>query len=708
MFNLKPGVQAVSMALATLVTLTSLAQADETVLPTVSVNAQTSGNTPIDQYRAKRAGNGALGTRDLLETPFSINVVTQAMIENRQATQISDVFKADAGVTPLSDNVISESSGIAIRGLQLSLLDGFKIDGLAIPNWGADLPLEHFERIDLLKGASGFLHGFGTPGGIANFVLKRPTNQPYASVEMGYASKGVFKVQGDLGGRIDNGRLGYRLNAVHEGGDTFVDDGNIKRDSASLALDVQLAPNVRWSVDALYQKRRVDAAYYGVVLAHNWGMSPTPVQVPSPFDGSKRLAQDFTYYETKFKVAGTELLWALNTDWNVRLSYRHSTQDRLNADSGIVVLDNAGNYAEQQYATLSRYRYQHAQAMVNGRANTGELQHELNMGVSWQQLPQQYPGVFGEATLGVGNLHNIVRFPDPHQSIDQNLHKTREYSQKAVFASDTIRFNEQWSTIAGLRYTKYSQQTYDGQGNEQTRYRKNPVTPTLAVIYKPAADLALYGSYIESLEAGGTAPQTAINRDEVFEPLKSRQYELGGKLTRAQWSANAALFRVERGLEYQRNDGYYVQQGRVNYQGLELEGKTQLGDWTLAGGAMWLNAKHAEAGADVQGKRAEGTPHFQAKLYTEYALPQVRGLALTGGAQYVGSRPLEANNTTQIDSFRTFDLGARYTTRYDNHKVIFRLNVDNVTNEKYWMPSWGSLLVSGAPRTVKASAQVVF
>ncbi|TFY95172.1 hypothetical protein DYL61_04255 [Pseudomonas nabeulensis] len=38
-----------------------------------------------------------------------------------------------------------------------------------------DMPLELFERVDVLKGPSGFLYGFNSPGGSVNYLTKRPT-----------------------------------------------------------------------------------------------------------------------------------------------------------------------------------------------------------------------------------------------------------------------------------------------------------------------------------------------------------------------------------------------------------------------------------------------------------------------------------------------------------------------------------------------------
>ncbi|AOY00728.1 hypothetical protein BJP62_09945 [Jeongeupia sp. USM3] len=687
--------------------------ADETTLDKVEVHAGSDGAAALDAYRSNQATSGALGSRSVLDTPFSLNVVTDHYIENTQATTINDLFKTDAAVTPIANGYVGESSGISIRGQQLDLLNGFKIDGYAVPNWASDLPLEHYQQVELLKGLSGFMYGFGSPGGIANFVNKRPGNDFAGSVTAGYASDGVGKLGADVGGRFGTDQMfGVRVNAVHEQGDTYVDGGNIKRDSASVYVDARLTPDLLVSADALYQKRHVDGAYYGVVLGDAYGMAPPgSVGIPAPIDGRDRLASPFTYYETEYKIAGTELKWAINDSWDFKAGYRYSQQNRENADSAIVLLDNRGGYGELQYVAYTRYEYQTLQAMATGRFNTGSIGHEVVLGTGWQLLTEKMPvSGWNQAVLGTGNLGNPGDFANPDLAMDKNLGKSSDTTQQSLFASDTITFDEQWSLLVGLRYTDYEQRSFDAASGTQTgSYDRSPTTPTVALIYKPVQNVSLYGSYVEALQQGGSAPKAAANANTVMAPIKSRQYEVGVKTDNAGWSASAALFRLERGLEYVNSGNVYVQDGTEISQGLELSGKTALGrDWTLLGSAMWLAGRNESGDASVDGKRPYGAPKAQANAYVEYAVPGTGGLVLSGGAQYVGERPLEASNAHFAGSYTLFDLGARYATRVGGQDVTLRLNVDNVTNEAYWLTSYGFILTQGAPRTIRASAEFSF
>jgi iron complex outermembrane recepter protein len=669
------------------------------VLDQVSVSAA----SPLDIYRASEADTGALGPRSLLDTPYSISAVTSDYLQNRQSIDINEAFAADPGVTPLSSGYSGESSGIAVRGLPVDLLNGYKMDGLSIPSWGTDLPLEAFSQIELLKGPGGFMYGFGAPGGILNFASKQPTLQPYASFTLGYMNDGVLTEAADLGGTYGGqGGWGYRLNVVHEDGNTFVDDGHIRRNAASLALTKDITSNLHWHFNSIYQDRDVQGTYYGILLGEN-------VRTPPPLPGDQRVSQPYTGYQTTYKVANTGLKWDISSDWSFRLDYSYANQTRENRDSALTIIDNQGTYTDFNYLGDSRYNYQQWQGMFTGTVMTGSIKHDLVFGASWQALDEYDPigwatGDYGKE-LGTGNIFDPPIFPDTVPPINRATYLGETTTQRALFASDTVTFSPQWSALLGLRYMEYIDSSYNqGSTTPTSQYKKNPVTPTAAIMYKPLAPVTLYASYVQSLEQASSAPVGTVNVNQTFSPTISKQFELGAKTDFDTWSTNLALFQVQRGLQYANSQDVYVQNGETRYQGIDFSAQTHLGqNWTLMGGVMYLDATNVQAAADVDGKRAYGAPRVQGNVYVEYSVPQVPGLFLTGGARYVGNEAVDANNSNFIGAYHTFDLGARYSTTLGSHPVTYRVGIDNLTNEKYWLTSWGFILNQGTPRTVRAS-----
>ena len=667
----------------------------------------TASNGTLDLYRANDASTGALGQKSLLDTPFSIDAVTADLMQNRQALDINDAFKADPAATPLATGYAGESAGIAVRGLPVDLLNGFKMDGLSIPNWGSDMPLEPFSQIELLKGPGGFMYGFGQPGGILNFVSKQPTAQPYNSLTLGFLSDGVFKEAGDFGGTIGGaGGWGYRINVAHEDGDTFVDGGHIKRNTASLVLTKDIAPNLHWHFNSIYQDRDVQGAYYGIILGQDFGMPVSaPVRVPAPLPGDQCVSQPFTGYQTSFRVANTGLKWDISPDWTFSVDYSYARQTRENQDSALILTDNQGTYTDLNYLGYSVYNYQQWQGMFNGKFDTGSLKHDVVFGASWQALVEDFPTDFQSLVLGQGNIFDVPLFTNPQVPVNRSNYLSETTTQRSLFASDTVALSSQWSALLGLRYVNYVDTSFGpGSATPTARYQKSPVTPTAALIYKPAAPVTLYASYVQSLEQGGSAPQSAVNAYQTFAPTISKQFEVGAKTEFETWSTNLALFRVDRGLQYLNSNNVFVQDGQTRYQGIDWSAQMSLSqNWTLLGGVMYLDASNVRAAAGVDGKRAYGAPREQGNLYVEYAVPQITGLVLNAGGRYVGNEAIEADNSNIIGAYHTFDVGARYTTSMGGHTFTYRAGIDNLTNEKYWLTSWGFILNQGTPRTVRAS-----
>lgn len=678
--------------------------AQQATLPTVVVTSRPDGESAIPSYRASVGSMGALGTKELLDTPFSTSVATQEFMANQQATTLADAFKADAAVSALNNSISGENSQIAIRGLPLDMLNGIKINGLNTVVWNADLPLEHFEQISLLKGLSGFMYGFSSPGGIANYQTKRAGLEPVSTLKLGYGSDSQYLLHTDIGRRFgDDERMGLRVNAVHEGGDTYL-DAPIKRDSVSAAFDVRLTPTLQWSVDGLYQKRKVNGSLFAISLADG-------VDTPLPVDGSQRLSQDFSYHQTTLGTVGTELRWNLAPNWDISLGYRSMRQTRTNYDSFLTVIDNAGNYTDDLFRWYSKQNSDAANLVVTGKLQTGAIGHELTFGTGIQRAERINGINFGADTLGTSNLYNTVALANPNNAVDTALGKASDSRDVGLFVSDTIQWSPQWSSVVGVRHSNYRQNSYNYEtdGSLSTHYAKTALSPTLALIWKPQPTVSYYGSYVEALEQGGTAPLTAVNANTTFGPLKSKQYEAGVKKEGQGWSAEAALFRVERGLEYTNSSNVYVQEGGLVYQGLELAGRMELGrNWGVMASTVLMNSRNHSDDSSVNGKRAANVADVTLSLQVEYKVPQMAGLVLSGGVRHVGQQALESSNTHMLQSYRLYDVGARYQTRLGGKDVTFRANLDNLTNEKYWLGSWGYGLIQGAPRTFHASAEMSF
>ena len=535
-------------------------------------------------------------------------------------------------------------------------------------------------------------------------MTKKPIDTPVRSIDIGYKSNSLWSEHADLGGRFDSdGRFGYRLNATHEDGKTY-NDGRLRRDSLSLALDARLTPDLTWDFNALYQHRKsadqTPSIYMGTY---------TDSSLPSVMSGANRdLVGPGQHLENTFQLYSSGLQYRLGPDWTLSASYSHSKADR-SRNEGILFLTGAdGDYNDYRSDTREGHRFDQAQVMAQGKLGTGAFEHQLVLGASWQKQVNRYSSNGFYQQIGTGNLFS-PNANSHFSTTDLALYRDSDITQRALFASDTVKLSKHWSVLAGLRYTDFEQNGYDVAGARTAQYVKNGVvTPTLAVMFKPLAETTVYASYVESLEQGSTVGVTYANYRDQLSPLKSRQYELGVKTASERWSATAALFRIERGAEYANSANVLVQDGLSINQGVELGASTRLGSqWQLGGNLMFLDTSY-ERGSTNQDNRVAGAPAIVGTAQLSYAVAQVSGLRVFADAKYTGNAMLNAANGLNLPGYAIANVGAVYATRLGGHDTTLRLAVNNVADRRYWEFQYENYMKPGDPRTYSVSAKVDF
>jgi iron complex outermembrane receptor protein len=669
-------------------------------LPTVTVTA--TEETP--QHLGAKVGSGALGARSQLETPFSTTVVRSEDLAERQVSKLGDVFALDASVSDNSGAYSSWASYITVRGLPLDWQNGYRINGQPFLSYAITLPYEQFEQIELLKGSSGFMYGFGSPGGIVNYVTKKPTDTPVRSIEIGYKTAGVWSEHVDLGGRFGtDDRFGYRLNATHEEGKTF-NDGNVRRDSVSLGLDARLTSDLTWTFDSLYQKRTSTGQTPSIYTG-----SYTGTRLPATIGADNAsLVGAGQHLATDLRLYSTGLQYKASPDWTLSTSYSHSSATRSRNEGIAYLQDAGGSYDDYRSDSAEGHRFNQWQAMATGTLRTGTIEHQVTLGTSWQRQVNYYSSNSVYQLIGTGSIFG--QNTNSYTSVTAfTPYRNSDITQRAVFASDTVKLSERWSVLAGLRSTRYEQNGYDADGTKSSTYAKNGViTPTLALMFKPAPDTTLYTSYVESLEQGSTVGSLYANDGELLKPLRSKQYELGIKTDRERWSATAALFRIERGAEYANSANVLVQDGQSVYQGLELGASTRLGSqWQIGGNLMLLDTSYRRGNSYV-GNRVAGAPKTVATAQVSYDVAQVPGLRLSADMKYTGGTMLNASNQLSLPGYTIANIGASYTTRIGGRNTTFRAAINNVANKRYWEYQYDNYIKPGDPRTFSLSARLAF
>jgi iron complex outermembrane receptor protein len=631
------------------------------------------------------AGNGALGDKPLLDTPFSITVVDAEDIAKRQAATIGQIFINDPSVFSFATAGTTNWWGTQIRGLGVR---NYYVDDVQLMlYWGGDLPLESIETVEALKGLTGFMYGFGAPGGTISYRTKRPTATPLLSTEIGYRNDSNVYGRIDAGGPLaQDGRLGYRLNVAGEKGETYNTARN-NRWLASLALEYEVTPDLKWYATGMYEESKLKGEPFHVYW---WAYEDTDLPKVT-YDYSK-LNIDNSFYEAHTLTTATGLDWTFAPKWSAKLTYGYTSKLHHSNKTFIDLLNRAGDYSGHVYNFAELDRNHFAQAMIQGEIDTGPIRHEIVAGASFM-ANDSYFGL-NDYYYGDDFAGNIYR--------DQPFRITRDIAfgtdgspfkerQRALFASDTLHWGEHVQAILGARYTRYKSLDLDGDPTVDSSYRASPVTPTIALILKPVPWASIYGSYVESLEPGGRVPGEYQNAGDILKATVSKQHEIGIKYEHGRLSLTTAAFRIERALQIDRiTNGlrFLTQDGKAIYKGVEaIVSYRVTEDLRIGGGAIHLDPSIREVSpenADLIGNVPAEAARWQLVANADLYVAAIPGLSLHGNVRRFGKAPTDDFNGLYIPAYTLANAGFQYDTRIGDRRVTLTGNINNLFGEKYW------------------------
>lgn len=695
------------------------AQAADTELPAVTVTGE-----DISGYQARSASVGGFDAAPLLDTPASISVINEALIKDQQARLLSEVLKNDASVGE-SYAPVGYYENFVVRGFSLNSASSYKINGRTITG-EQNVGLENKQQVELLKGLSGLQSGVTEPGGLVNYVTKRPTD--VRSVTVSTDDRGSGYLATDVGGFFGSEQqFGLRANVAHEDLHSYVEHTNGQRDFASLAFDWNISPDALLQLDAEYQtKEQRSAPGYQLLGGTSLPHHASPKKLLAHQSGSKPVTTD-----------------ALNLSGNFEYRFSDQWKGNISASRSRVVIDDYSSFAWGCYgsvscagATVPNYfspegeydiydfrspddtrRNDEVQAAFTGTFDTGGLGHELSVGTSaFRRVVDKRDAI--NVMIGSANIDsepaNFARYDGPLNDSYRRL-DSRQYG---LFFNDRISFNEQWQTVLGGREVRLDEETFDSQGDTTRHTQRYVFLPQAALIYKPLQNLSLYTRYSKGLSLGGEAAWFTTNAYEILAPTVSRQIEAGIKYDWQRISLAAALFQIRQAYQYSRpnDDGTFTftQQGEQKNTGLELSAN----GWAsqrlqISASVAAIRARVSDSGTPAyEGHQAINVPTLRASLYGDYALPWIDGLALLGGVQYSGSKYANRQGEVQTGACAIFNVGSRYSTRIDGYDTVFRLTVDNVFDKRYWRDAGEYMgdgyLFQGAPLTARLSASINF
>jgi vitamin B12 transporter len=198
-----------------------------------------------------------------------ISVIDRAEIELAGQGSLIDILSQQAGIQMSRNGGYRSTTGLFLRGASSSqvivLIDGVRIGsatsgGASIEN----IPLEHIERIEILRGAASALYGPDAVGGVIQIFTREPEARQKMSASIGAGSDGQKQANAAISGNAAG--VGYSFAVATERADGFsvivnpnasgfnVDADGFKSTSFSGKLNSKLSKEHQLSLSVLHSK----------------------------------------------------------------------------------------------------------------------------------------------------------------------------------------------------------------------------------------------------------------------------------------------------------------------------------------------------------------------------------------------------------------------------------------------------------------------
>ncbi|MFL9609585.1 TonB-dependent siderophore receptor [Methylobacillus sp. Pita2] len=691
------------------------------VLPEISVKAvaeTTAVTEGTGSYTTKSMSTATKMNLSSRETPQSVSVLTRQQIEDQGLITLDDAVQNITGLIVQKGYYTGDSGGFFSRGFQISnlLLDGLPTSTGANGTFNADNDaLDIYDRVEVVRGATGLTTGAGTPSAALNLVRKRPTAEAQSSVTLSAGSWNNFRAVLDASGPLNAaGTLRGRTVVTAQDNDYFYDAAHGRNQQFYGILEADLGDATVAALGIHY--RRVD----------NDGLIPgQPTNADGSFlSGLKRstnLANDFDYWKQTDVTVFADLTHKFANDWQLKAAavWKRPEQDMLfsglSRNSGVL------------YQNSQSYRLDNKQdsydASLNGPFTLFGRSHELMLGANYRKYDNKNWGGWASyswsTSAPVVDPYNWSSSSVAEPGINMSLWEIDTTTrQKGAYAVTRLNIADSLKVILGARSNWYENQNHLNHSEYKVT---REITPYAGIIYDVNEAHSVYASWTEIFE-----PQSSVDKSgNLLEPITGTNYEIGvkGEYFGGRLHANLATFIVKQ-QNRAVNDlsgpnpcpgstGGYCQRasGEVESKGVELEVSGALTpNLQVMTGYTYVAAKYTkDDDPDNIGRLYNSNlPRHQFKLMTNYRLPGELSRWRVGGSVYA-QNSIKANDDPRIQqsAYAIVGLNGSYTL---NEKTEFRLNINNLFDKYYYQTiGWGTGgNVFGTPRSVLLTARYRF
>ncbi|KAA5538620.1 TonB-dependent receptor [Adhaeribacter rhizoryzae] len=655
-----------------------------------------------NRYQVQQSNSSTRMDIPLLTTPQSVQVVSSAVLRDRQAFTLNEIASTFTGLKANNGNGSFNMRGFTAyspNDASFLLYNGIR-GNLFL--WSQQPLLYNVEAVELLRGPSGALFSEGAPGGVINFITKKPLAESRYSVDLSLGSWKFRRVAADLTGPLSkNKKLLYRAIIGYDQSESFRNDQHKENLFLAPSFTYLFSDNTNLNLELNYAHQQAVHQYDNGTF------------IRTRPDGTF----DFNYYPNNLTIQSPTDYGKTNNT-SATLTFNHRFNEKLKLTVVQRAVRNVLDYTDhipvgrirndsisrgyQDWET-DRFSLQ-TTAYASYGTKTGPLNHQLIVGsdynrYGWTQNDYQYKPSSRISIFNPDYSHDVPAADVAAEESDDNKRIT---NLVGAYLQDQVSLGQRLKVLLSLRYDNYNGQEtpLSARDNKQgDQLQASGLIPRVGLVYLPIENVSIYGTYLKSFN-----PQTSNNvlSGGPFPTRKATQYELGSKADffKEQLSATVSLYQIDyanilTAAPTEENSHRQAAIDGTRSRGGEFSLVGTLQNFSIITGYAYN--EHVLLSTSSYGKKGDrfaNAPKHMANLWLKYNLTATaaKGLGVAAGVRYVSNQVgLLSNQNFLFPEYTVFDAALNYQRKRYNLQV----NAYNLTNKHYFTGSRSSTVAGG-------------